>query len=46
MMTKEGCTKIVSFIEFFIVIMYSLSIYFTLIAIVLKDYDNALLYNC
>ena len=25
---------------------FSLSIYFTLIAIVLKDYDGAFLYNC
>ena len=48
MMTKEGCTKIIKFhISHFseYVFSSSLSIYFTLIAIVLKDYDAVLLYN-
>ena len=45
MMTKEGSTKIVNFICHYseYVLSSSLSIYFTLFAIVLKDYDAAFL---
>ena len=47
MMTKEGCTKIVNFICHFseYVSSSSLSIYFTLIDIVLKNYDAAFFHN-
>ena len=48
MMTKEECTKIVNFICHYCEYMLSscLSIYFTLIANVLKDYAAAFLFNC
>ena len=47
MMTKEGSTKILNFIcHYSEYVLSSLSIYFTLIAIVLKDYDAAFLYHC
>ena len=48
MMTKEGCTEIVNFMchySEYVFFFSSLSIYFTLIAIVFKDYDDAFLYN-
>ena len=44
MMNKEGSTKIVNFKKN--VLFSSLSILFPLIAIVLLDYDAAILYNC
>ena len=57
MMTKEGSTKIVNFMTPGVGVLmlgrghishYSstLSVYNTLIAIVLKDYDAAFLYHC
>ena len=47
MMTQEGCTKIVKFIQVIIVNMYFLLLYqYTSHCVVLKDNDAAFLYNC